>query len=797
MGFFQSNIDEKLLIEALSQASFRRDSILSINVDVGLGKTDAAIKAIPQLKQMADKSLAKIEQSFLTVTDTSVIEMLAADKNKLMQLKRIVFAVPQHRLGDEIVPRCKEVGLNAAVFRGRLAENPNAHGQCMCLKPDEVQKVTEIGLSVSQTMCINKKMGAECDLFYSCPYQLQIDIVGGADVAVVPHASLFHEMPSIGDRGMLIIDETFIFSGLRGMADTGNPLILSLEELCLDTDKVFHKGKVSTDRTEELHQARLLAANTIERHPIGHIERSRFQDEEWPKVIQNVISYEWGTALRNSIWPGMPKNRFWSIVKTVKGTPGRQKRVLFWRAFHALVSHNNIEQSGWLIRTEDEDEKPAVEIRLRENIKRDWCGGSIVTLDATQSAELTKHFFPNRKMLTEPAITTKMDHVRVLQTVDKSFSASTVIPNDGLAVKEQKRRTNRAREVWRWINLRAIQYRGLGVGTIDVLVICQLKFEKILTEWGLPENIETAHFNALRGLDRWGGVRCVIVIGRTVPPPAVVEGIAETITGSAVDRSVGESETEWWYPKNVVGINVGNDQGWPVNMDRHPDRVAEAVRKQICDAELVQAIGRGRGVNRTWENTLQIDILTNVCLPLVVHEPVRWSEIAPGKIDEMICMGLLPGSYMAAALIYPDIWGSEDAARKSGHKPKTEKLHAPAKTGQIPYIYSIWSLSGFSTGPTKRMALAHATISRPKKRALRFDFLFDEHLIPNPGSWLTDRISMNVEVQHLGPKRWSYSVEEWNSEPEVSFIETLELSAQRLPLSLNNFHHTSADPEFC
>ena len=751
MGFSAPNIDKKILIEALSQSSFRSDSILSINVDVGLGKTDAAIRVLPKLRQMADDKLAKIEQSLLTVTDTSVIEMLETNQDKLKQLKRIVYAVPQHRLGDEIASRCNEVGLSAAVFRGRLAENPDAPGLRMCLKPDEVQKVTEIGLSVAETMCINRRMRAECDLYHSCPYQQQMDIVGGADVAVVPHASLFHEMPSIGDRGLLIIDESFIFSGLRGGADTGKPLVLSLEDLRLDTDTVFHKGKVSADRTDELHRLRLLAANAIEQHPEGHLERGRFENEEWTKDIQNVISLEWGTVLKNSIWPGMPKDRLWAILKTVKGTPGRQGRVLFWRAFHALVSHNSIERSGWLICTKDEDGNPAVEIRLRENIKRGWCRGSIVTLDATQSAELTKHYFPGRKLLIEPSINAKMEFVRVLQTVDKSFSASSVISDDGLAVQEQKRRNNRAREVWRWINLRAIEYRGLGQGSIDVLVICQMGLENVLLECGLPDNVETAHFNAFRGLDKWGGVRCVITIGRTVPTPAVVEGIAETITGSAVANSVAGNESEWWYPKSVVGINVGDGQGWPVSMDRHPDSVAEAVRKQICDAELIQAIGRGRGVNRTSENPLQIDILTNVCLPLVVHEPIRWKEVAPGKIDEMICMGLLPGSYVAAALIYPDIWGSEDAARKSARDPHIKKPLAHPKSGQIPYIYSIWDLSGFSTEATQRMTLAHATIRRQKKRALRFAFLFDEHQIPDPELWLMDRIGMDVDMRIHGP----------------------------------------------
>ena len=40
----------------------------------------------------------------------------------------------------------------------------------------------------------------------------------------------------------------------------------------------------------------------------------------------------------------------------------------------------------------------------------------------------------------------------------------------------------------------------------------------------------------------------------------------------------------------------------------------------ICEGELIQAIGRGRGVNRTAETPLEIDLLTDAVLPLTVQE---------------------------------------------------------------------------------------------------------------------------------------------------------------------------------
>ena len=61
----------------------------------------------------------------------------------------------------------------------------------------------------------------------------------------------------------------------------------------------------------------------------------------------------------------------------------------------------------------------------------------------------------------------------------------------------------------------------------------------------------------------------------------------------------------------------------------HADPTAEAIRWSICEAELIQAMGRGRGVNRTAENPLQIDLLTDVVLPVTVDELDRLVRTLP------------------------------------------------------------------------------------------------------------------------------------------------------------------------
>ena len=113
--------------------------------------------------------------------------------------------------------------------------------------------------------------------------------------------------------------------------------------------------------------------------------------------------------------------------------------------------------------------------------------------------------------------------------------------------------------------------------------------------------------------------------------------------------------------------------GRKVEGNQHPDPRVEAVRWAICEAELIQAIGRGRGVNRTADNPLQIDILTNVCLPIEVDEVTTWDAIQPTLAEMMRARGAVPVSYRDMAAAYPDLFETARAGRDrdAAGKPTT------------------------------------------------------------------------------------------------------------------------------
>jgi len=72
--------------------------------------------------------------------------------------------------------------------------------------------------------------------------------------------------------------------------------------------------------------------------------------------------------------------------------------------------------------------------------------------------------------------------------------------------------------------------------------------------------------------------------------------------------------------RDGVGIRV---QG-----DFHPDPLCQAISELICNGELIQAIGRGRGIWRTEMTPLDIDLLFNTVLPITVDAVVPWKDVS-------------------------------------------------------------------------------------------------------------------------------------------------------------------------
>lgn len=275
---------------------------------------------------------------------------------------------------------------------------------------------------------------------------------------------------------------------------------------------------------------------------------------------------------------------------------------------------------------------------------------------------------------------------------------------------------------------------------------------------GLPPRVEAAHFNALSGLDRWGGVGGMIVLGRTLPAPRTVELIAMALTGRV--PTPNPEDAGWWYPMVERRLRLENGRTAPLAMETHADPMAEAVRWSICEGELIQAIGRGRGVNRTAASALEIDLLTDVALPVTVDALVSWSELRPTRRDLMALAGIVLENAADRATCFPDLWLTRDAAKKDGQRKGTNCYYRDLYNSKM--------------SPSSAEVTYQPAGAGHRDRTARVDL----DRIPDPEAWLTSRVGplARFKIQRIESAT--------TEAPDRSDAERLDALASRLTASM-------------
>jgi hypothetical protein len=116
------------------------------------------------------------------------------------------------------------------------------------------------------------------------------------------------------------------------------------------------------------------------------------------------------------------------------------------------------------------------------------------------------------------------------------------------------------------------------------------------------------------------------------------------------------------YPMQAVGRLMSDGTGRRALTPRHPDPFVEAVRFAICEGEVLQAVGRGRGVRRSAGMPLEVLILTNVPIPIPVDQLTAWGDLCvTGPFDVLVARGVVPLDYAGIAAALPQQFA--DAAR--------------------------------------------------------------------------------------------------------------------------------------
>jgi hypothetical protein len=263
------------------------------------------------------------------------------------------------------------------------------------------------------------------------------------------------------------------------------------------------------------------------------------------------------------------------------------------------------------------------------------------------------------------------------------------------------------------------------------LIVMQKAAEQMIRGWSqntgepIPHFVALAHHNALAGIDRYRNVRGIIVIGRTVPSPEILERIAGILTGFAVEPC-GD-----WYPGKMITLKANDGSMVTVEHDAHPDPLTDALLQHICEDELMQIIGRGRGCNRTGADPLEIVIYGSTPVPVPVDELRVWS---PLSLDEELL--LREGVVLSSCSDMAEAFGLDpETIKKDRWRRKCQKGTNPYKR----FLYGIVPFCECSAGE-----LRAAIYRRDKPRHAEQRVVYDPRIVTDPKTWLISRLGRLV-----------------------------------------------------
>lgn len=582
-----------------------------------------------------------------------------------------VMAGPRHNLGDELAEKMAATGRTMAVYRGITAVDPDAPGETMCRDLPRAQAVIRAGLKLSAKACGSSKTKKRCPFLDECGYRRQQE--ENPDVWYVPHNILLLEKPKfIRTPNSLTIDETVSSAGLRGV------------EAKLEDRPSIAISDIAPNVDGNAFNARLRKG--LEAMPDGYIPSEVIVAAGVTPASCDIARHytRKKTDSATSLKPGMP----WAEANTILvSAEANNTRVRAFADFWRLVART-LAQSGaspYLRKIGDR-----IYMQWRRDIHPSWLTGPVLLLDATMPVRATREFFP--RLGDVETIRVETPFVRVRQITDTAMSMTALITNTHSGKKKNHERAANVERLNQYIRVRASRYR-------KVLVIT---YKGIAEQLRVPHNVMLAHFGAINGIDAWGDIDLLIVIGRTEPSPTTMENVARTVHARDVDCIVPNADGEIRYPRVFRGIRLRPSNGSAtVGNSAHPDPKVEELRLVTCEGGLLQAIGRARGVNRTQDTPLQVDVLTNVALPIVVDEAVLWRNIRPTRIEVAAAIAparALPLSDKELARCFPGLWRS----------PKAVEMERANKggTSREDRIRAVWGCEG----------LLHATYRRASGR---------------------------------------------------------------------------------
>lgn len=546
---------------------------------------------------------------------------------------RILILTPTLELADETADGWRAEGASVAVLRGYLARDRDRR-RPVCGDHEAVQAAMAAGEDVQTKACFATSE-RRCALFDACPKQANRREVAAADVVVAAYDALFTGFAVQPERiGLILIDEG---CWARSVEELGG---LTVESFAYD---MLNADRRDPDRAADLHDLRTRAVAAFDANGAGPILRRHFVAAELTaEDARHAGGLEQRRLRDPGLFPGMSRELRKDAMRQVRINARTRPYLAAWRVIGRLLA-SGVGADGRLeIEAEDADSVRRITVRRQKPIHHTLAGKPVLHLDATLRPELVRTLLPNLRV-TEIAAETPHMHLRL---ITGPFGKGSLCDSPRAAETERQRRANRLAECLDYVRWHSRRFE-------HTLVIT---YKDIAADFAGIPGVEVAHFNAIAGLDGYRDTELLIVIGRPLPGSDDLGRLSGALFGHF---------PEGGYRRMLMGLNMRSGPVRGVRVAAHTDDRAEVLRAAICDDEMIQAIGRGRGVNRTAENPLELHVLADVALPLVHDRLSCWEFEVPDVVQRMLLAGIAVDSPDHATKLYPQLFGNAEAAKKT------------------------------------------------------------------------------------------------------------------------------------
>lgn len=542
-----------------------------------------------------------------------------------------VFLGPTHDLVAEVQDRflvmaeAAGAAMTTAIWRGRDRDNPDRPGERMCIEAELAANILDAG-GDPEKLCAICPQREICDAYGYRAQQRR-----KARVWFAASAILFATRPAaMKGAAVAVVDEAFALGGIRDEGRSARISIRDLEtppafraremrvsEIWPDGKKRRKRVPISDLKRVEIENDIATDLMPIRRRLLAALGEHGDGDLHLDALLAAGLSVDLAEKAYKIVNRLMVQIEITEtttregIRDQIAGTSGNgevARELMLWRLIAEQIG-DGVPTSG-RVRLYDRKTKDdgtlvrVVEMAEPARIAAGWREIPTLHMDATASIEIIRQRVPHAELVAEIGI--DAPHARVIQYVGPAFGKA-ALTGDG----------DRLSNAWLWCQAQARMRGG------RCLIVTHKKaVECIKDRFMVPDWVSLGWFGGLAGLDGFGDVRTLIVLGRWGLPPDQAGRIAGILTGHAVQRLGSD-----WYPAELVTLRGTDGTVATIEADRHPDALAEAVRLATVQAELIQAIGRGRGIRRDADRPLDVLICGNTPTGLPLASVRSWQRL--------------------------------------------------------------------------------------------------------------------------------------------------------------------------